>query len=83
MEDDYMYQFMNKYTLGRFLKRFYPSLYGEFKNVEDVYEEEIHKGKGHEKLIFITDNFLHKVSNRIGDKLFNAIQDWKYNFILR
>lgn len=83
MEDDYMYQFMNKYTLGRFLKRFYPSLYGEFKNVEGVYDEEIRKGKGREKLIFITDNFLHKVSNRIGDKLFNAIQDWKYNFILR
>ena len=75
MEDDYMHQFMNKYTLGRFLKRFYPSLYGEFETVETVYEEEIRKGKGREKLIFITDNFLHRVSNRIGDKLFNAIQD--------
>lgn len=83
MEDDYMHQFMNKYTLGRFLKRFYPSLYGEFETVETVYEEEIRKAKGREKLIFITDNFLHRVSNRIGDKLFNAIQDWKYNFILR
>lgn len=83
MEDDYMHQFMNKYTLGRFLKRFYPSLYGEFETVETVYEEEIRKGKDREKLIFITDNFLHRVSNRIGDKLFNAIQDWKYNFILR
>lgn len=83
MEDDYMYQFMNKYTLGRFLKRFYPSLYGEFKNVEGVYDEEIRKSKGREKLIFITDNFLHEISNRISDKLFNAIQDWKYNFILR
>ena len=74
---------MNKYTLGNFLQRFYPSLYGEFKNVEGVYGEEIRKGKGREKLIFITDNFLHRVSNRIGDELFNAIQDWKYNFILR
>lgn len=83
MEDDYMYQFMNKYTLGRFLKRFYPSLHDEFKNVEGVYDEEIRKGKGREKLIFITDNFLHEISNRISDKLFNAIQDWKYNFILR
>lgn len=83
MEDDYMYQFMNKYTLGRFLQRFYPSLHDEFKNVEGVYDEEIRKSKGREKLIFITDNFLHEISNRISDKLFNAIQDWKYNFILR
>lgn len=83
MEDDYMYQFMNKYTLGRFLQRFYPSLHDEFKNVEGVYDEEIRKNKGREKLIFITDNFLHEISNRISDKLFNAIQDWKYNFILR
>ena len=74
---------MNKYTLGKFLQRFYPSLHDEFKNVEGVYDEEIRKGKGDEKLIFITDNFLHRVSNRISDKLFNAIQDWKYNFILR
>lgn len=74
---------MNKYTLGRFLQRFYPSLHDEFKNVEDVYKEEIRKGKNNKKLIFITDNFLHRVSNRIGDELFNAIQDWKYNFILR
>ena len=83
MEDDYMYQFMNKYTLGRFLQRFYPSLHDEFKNVEGVYDEEIHKSKGRKKLIFITDDFLHRVSNRISDKLLNAIQDWKYNFILR
>lgn len=83
MEDDYMYQFMNKYTLGKFLQRFYPSLHDEFKNVEDVYEEEIRKGKHRKKLIFITDKFLRRVSGRIGDELFNAIQDWKYNFILR
>lgn len=74
---------MNKYTLGRFLQRFYPSLYGEFETVEGVYKEEIRKGKGHEKLIFITDKFLRRISGRIGDELFNAIQDWKYNFILR
>lgn len=70
---------MNKYTLGKFLERFYPSLRKEFKNVENVYKEEISSGNS----VTAANNFLQRISNRISDELFNAIQDWKYNFILR
>jgi hypothetical protein len=75
----HMYKFMNKYTLGKFLQRFYPSLYKEFESVEDVYSEEVSSDIN----TTTTNNFLQRVSGRIGDELFNAIQDWKYNFILR
>lgn len=79
MEYEHLHEFMNKYTLGRFLQRFYPSLYGEFETVEGVYKEESRRGINSTS----TNNFLYRVSNMISDKLFNAIQDWKYNFILR
>lgn len=75
----HMYKFMNRYTLGKFLQRFYPSLYGEFETIEAVYKEESRSGINSTT----TNNFLQRVSGRIGDELFNAIQDWKYNFILR
>ena len=76
----HMYEFMNKYTLKEFLQKFYPSLGDEFKNVEGVYKKEIKSSKN---VITAANNFLSNISNRISDELFAAIQDWKYNFILR
>lgn len=76
----HMYEFMNKYTLKEFLQKFYSSLSEEFKNVEGVYNEEIKSSKN---VITAANNFLSNISNRISDELFAAIQDWKYNFILR
>lgn len=68
---------INKYTLGNFLQRVYPSVYDEFKSVEDVYKKESRRiGVNNTS----TNNFLNIVSSRISDKLFNAVQEWKYNF---